>query len=587
MKLVYFHKGDLFPEYIYDSIYQTIIWNHKLTIWILSEKKYLPNIEKELSIINNKNNIQFRVLPIEIFEKNIPILKSFEENFRGNFWNNSLIRFFYIYEFIKFYNLENIFHIENDVMIYSDFYDIYQEDFYNQLVAIQDSNNRAICSYMYIHNYKVLEKFLDFIKKETLDYTIFKNDMELMGLYKHKKYFNNIPKNNEYLFDGAAIGQYLGGVDPRNIEGNTKGFINETSIFKPNLFIFEKQIYNNLNYWICKKDLLNSKIANLHIHSKNLCEFSSDINIENIENFKVDLNKKLEYQIITGENILKEMDVVFVTNQKYFQDISFFKNTKSLIIKISDEYKNLSFNKINIIKNLLINLIKTNKENLKVFVYGDNLLDFYNNIFDKISADDCYIPISLYVHNSDENFYSNEFSNKLLNNKSITSFFCQNLSLQHPKANILPIGIANSIWKHGSLDILKKVLYKKYKYKKQEKIYVNFNEKTYPFRKIYKSQIKNLNNPYINLQENNLDYEEYLEELIQHKYSFCPRGNGLDTHRFWECIYLGVIPIIIDNKDTCGKDFVENLKKLDIKFHVISNVSELNNLIKNEKYIIT
>jgi len=28
--------------------------------------------------------------------------------------------------------------------------------------------------------------------------------------------------------------------------------------------------------------------------------------------------------------------------------------------------------------------------------------------------------------------------------------------------------------------------------------------------------------------------------------AICPRGNGLDTHRLWECFYLDVIPIMIE-----------------------------------------
>ena len=28
---------------------------------------------------------------------------------------------------------------------------------------------------------------------------------------------------------------------------------------------------------------------------------------------------------------------------------------------------------------------------------------------------------------------------------------------------------------------------------------------------------------------------------------YCPEGNGIDTHRFWECIYLDVIPICKKN----------------------------------------
>lgn len=38
--------------------------------------------------------------------------------------------------------------------------------------------------------------------------------------------------------------------------------------------------------------------------------------------------------------------------------------------------------------------------------------------------------------------------------------------------------------------------------------------------------------------------EEYLKQINSHKFVLCPRGNGLDTHRFWETLYCGSVPII-------------------------------------------
>lgn len=29
------------------------------------------------------------------------------------------------------------------------------------------------------------------------------------------------------------------------------------------------------------------------------------------------------------------------------------------------------------------------------------------------------------------------------------------------------------------------------------------------------------------------------------KYIVCPRGNGIDTHRLWEALYLRIIPIVV------------------------------------------
>ena len=32
----------------------------------------------------------------------------------------------------------------------------------------------------------------------------------------------------------------------------------------------------------------------------------------------------------------------------------------------------------------------------------------------------------------------------------------------------------------------------------------------------------------------------------------CPRGNGMDTHRFWECLLLGAIPVVLES-DHCAR----------------------------------
>jgi hypothetical protein len=105
------------------------------------------------------------------------------------------------------------------------------------------------------------------------------------NINKYNKNFNDF----NFIFDGAAIGQYLGGVDKRNIDGDTRGFINETCIIKYNDYKF---------YWLQEDKLyvpyilINNKfirIINLHIHSKELqnfisinpieCKFINKINI--------------------------------------------------------------------------------------------------------------------------------------------------------------------------------------------------------------------------------------------------------------------------------------------------------------------
>jgi hypothetical protein len=107
-----------------------------------------------------------------------------------------------------------------------------------------------------------------------------------------------------------------------------------------------------------------------------------------------------------------------------------------------------------------------------------------------------------------------------------------------------------------------------YKNNKINSIYVNINPNTYDYRKNVLDKIIYKNN--FNLSSNK-PYIEYLRELSSHRFCLCVRGNGLDTHRFWESLYLGVIPVIINNKTTKCSNFIKYLNKLNIPFYEIIN----------------
>jgi hypothetical protein len=44
---------------------------------------------------------------------------------------------------------------------------------------------------------------------------------------------------------------------------------------------------------------------------------------------------------------------------------------------------------------------------------------------------------------------------------------------------------------------------------------------------------------------------QYLEEMFQHRAVVSPPGNGLDCHRTWEALYLGVVPLVKASPATC------------------------------------
>lgn len=57
--------------------------------------------------------------------------------------------------------------------------------------------------------------------------------------------------------------------------------------------------------------------------------------------------------------------------------------------------------------------------------------------------------------------------------------------------------------------------------------------------------------PYIN----NLPFNIFAKEIRKHHFTICPVGNGLDSHRLWESLYLGSIPIV---KRNLNYSFYEN-----------------------------
>ena len=119
-----------------------------------------------------------------------------------------------------------------------------------------------------------------------------KNDMENFSIIQKKTgkiehfpiFIKNDKESDEYqyvtrnfdkfdglIFDGAAIGQYLGGTDPIHNRPNSIGFINETCIIKMNNYKIEWRLLDGIN----KPFIMNTNtpIFNLHIHSKNLNKF--------------------------------------------------------------------------------------------------------------------------------------------------------------------------------------------------------------------------------------------------------------------------------------------------------------------------
>jgi hypothetical protein len=620
--LVYVHIGTNIPDYIYDSIYQTLLMNnYSCKIYVLIEDSEVTCFKETISNFNLNNyfNNDFyfenliEIIPLSILNDELfefDEFKKYKENltskfnniseFRDGFWVSTTARFFYIYTFMKIFNISNVFHIENDVMIYKKITFLYEyiKEYLNndnhdltdinKICMIQDAPNRVIPSLMYFPNISCLYDLILHITYTLDKSSFFINDMNLLGTYPDKYLLSIDPtkvKNFEnIIFDGAAIGQFLGGIDPKNftneqkqnknpdlllINNPTKGFVNESSTFKANICEYFKNKVHVENLKIkpkvysCKKIVTNTRnklyhIANLHIHCKQLYQFSSIFNISYND-------------IITGDKIVELCDFVILTEDIY----KFHKNIDKIakdIILIKD-FTSVKFNKLN--QYLNEKLDKKTDKVINLFVYTHILDSFIKYIFPNL---DKTIKYNFYIHNSDNEFNDNHLN--LLKHESVNHIFAQNIntSKTNEKLSLLPLGIANNMWLHGDLTKVFNAIKNTYKNKKTKYIYVNINPYTFKYRETILNNINKNSNFEIS---QNMSFENYLKELASHKFCLCIRGNGIDTHRFWESLYLGVIPVIINNKHTNCKTFVEYLKKQKIPFYEIKSE---NPFYENTKY---
>ncbi len=78
-------------------------------------------------------------------------------------------------------------------------------------------------------------------------------------------------------------------------------------------------------------------------------------------------------------------------------------------------------------------------------------------------------------------------------------------------------------------------------------LYMNFSIDTYPIERTYVWSFFE-SKPWVTKALYSGDIIEarksYLRDIRDHKFVLCPRGNGVDTHRLWETLYMGRIPIV-------------------------------------------
>lgn len=304
--IVFVHIGPELPDYLFTAIEQARLFNNDCPIYLIGNQKAL--IKAQFPV-----NQSIKCIPCEsfsaskshdLFSKNSKLDRF---TFEG-FWTLTSERFFYLEELIRQYNLKDVFHLENDVMLYVDLTDllpVFQKHYEGKIGATFDNEKRCIPGFVYISEVYPISQLVTLMASRA-DAAL--NDMEIFQEFKNRYdhlYIDSLPivlpeYINDYslintlgdttlypnrycqnftefqsIFDAAAIGQYLGGISFRNGSANP-GFINESCLFNPAFFEYhwKRDSKERLIPFIRYKNM-EYPINNLHIHSKNLLLFFS------------------------------------------------------------------------------------------------------------------------------------------------------------------------------------------------------------------------------------------------------------------------------------------------------------------------
>lgn len=305
--LVFVHIGPKLPDYLETAVTQARMFNPEIPIYVVACKAALHD-SSEILKAARPALVDYETLPrSSLHEKFLKTSKIHKAH--GGFWINTSLRFFYLADLVQHYKLGDVFHLENDIMLYVDLetlLPVFQKHYSRMLGVTYDNDERGIAGLVYIPHLLPLNHFLEVViegsqKKEANDMIFLQHFRE-----KHlKQYVDALPiimpdygvehalvsrcgfkgtRSLEFvnhvedfgsLFDAAALGQYLGGIDSK--EGNRQiGYISDRCIFNPALLQFEwrKDALGRRVPFAIYKDK-SWRINNLHIHSKQLKEFLS------------------------------------------------------------------------------------------------------------------------------------------------------------------------------------------------------------------------------------------------------------------------------------------------------------------------
>jgi hypothetical protein len=170
--------------------------------------------------------------------------------------------------------------------------------------------------------------------------------------------------------------------------------------------------------------------------------------------------------------------------------------------------------------------------------------------------------------NSDYEFTSTEN----LPLEHFAQFYLQNSYISDgKKIHTLPIGIENL--RVGINGLPRNLKFKNHENLRSPKVLVGPFSPTHSERNELLSLARSERDTF-QIIDSSLSPKKYSNLVREYIYIACPRGNGIDTHRFWETMYRGLIPIVKRSA------WSQSLEELGLPFLQVNEWSDTSEIIK-------
>ncbi len=132
---------------------------------------------------------------------------------------------------------------------------------------------------------------------------------------------------------------------------------------------------------------------------------------------------------------------------------------------------------------------------------------------------------------------------------NVVRWFSTNVTAAHPRVSALPLGLGSP--RSGTTLRAGEIAERRQSCQPRDRwLYVNFRPDTNPAVRGPAFQFFQSHpgrGDWVTFQEPCQRGENagFLDDLIRHRFVACPPGNGVDTHRMWESLVAGAIPVVL------------------------------------------